>query len=254
MSLLKRKRIIGPPGVGPTYGEPPSTETKESLLKTVLIPLGSLLVAALGLIVRDVPAWVTVVIVTYIAVVAVAVLIAPVHEFWKWIRKKALAYALARNYYPQLQQLVNILSSQIDQSRSETVYYVWHSISGWEEARERVKPDHAHFRTLYSWLFSIGKRLESNKRSEFTEIASELGELVIQYSRFCEQAHRELDSLATTGVLQPQKLRLLKQEWNQIRDKHNQTVKTWEDLTKNINKAAGERICIDHYSPLKTIE
>jgi len=50
-----------------------------------------------------------------------------------------------------------------------------------------------------------------------------------------------------------QRLRNLKHEWNNARDKHNQTVKSWEDLAKNINHDAGQRICFDHCGFLKTI-
>jgi hypothetical protein len=246
--------MINPLSIESTHGEPSSTETKESRLKTIWIPLGLLLVAALSLIVGTAPVWVTVVIVAYIAVVAVAVLIPPIRESWRWLRRRKLANVLVKDYYPQLQQMVNILLPELEQSHSETVYQLWHSIGAWTEAQGHVKPDPSHIRTLYSWLFSINKRLASDRKSEFADITSELGEFVLQYNHFCEQAHRELDLFATRGNLQPQKLRSLRQEWNQVRDKHNQTVKSWEDLAKNINKAAGEQICFDHYSLLKTIE
>lgn len=236
------------------HRQPSHDQPKESMFRTVWIPLGSLLVAALGLLARDAPPWITATIVGYIVLVAVAVLIPFFRRIGQWLRQKTLGRSLAAKFYPQLGQTVTVLLPQLEESRVETICQVWWSISSWDEAKQIVRVDHAHLRTLQVWLDSIARRLETQSKAAFVELADELGDLILQYQWFCEEAYRQLDALASSGSLQPQKLRSLKQEWNQVRDKHNQTIKSWEDTAKNINAMAHERICLDHYSSLKTLE
>jgi hypothetical protein len=111
-----------------------------------------------------------------------------------------------------------------------------------------------HLNALYYWLSSIADRLSNLNCNKTGKIAKEIGEFVNQYSRFCQEAHQQLDSLCVNGNLEPNKLRQIKQDWNHVRDKHNQTIKTWEDIAKNLNSAAGEQICFDSFESLKTIE
>ncbi len=77
--------------------------------------------------------------------------------------------------------------------------------------------------------------------------------MIHQYILLCEQAHQEVETLTSSGKLAEQNLRNLKQEWNNARDKHNHTIKTWEDLAKKINHDTDNKICFDNYSLLKTI-
>jgi len=237
-----------------TQGITPPSQPKESLLKTVWIPLGSLLVAVLGFIGRDVPLWTVGVIVGYIIFVVLAVLIPYLTGLGRWMRKRMMGRSLAAKFYPQLEQATTVLLPNLETSRGDTVYYVWTSIGSWGEAAQLVRPDHAHLQTLYAWLRSIDARLRIKKRRGFSKIADELSRMILQYQRFCEEAYRQLDALASAGNLPSQKLRNLKQEWNHIRDKHNQTLKAWEDTAKAINATAGDHICQDYYQLLKTIE
>lgn len=226
---------------------------KKSLLTTVLIPLGSVLVAGLGLLVQTVPWWVTAIIVFYIVVVALVGLIPASIWFYRKLRGMMVYRTVVRRYRPLVRRYVTTLMPNLEESRSDTVFNTWKSAVSLDQGPTHVRPDYSHLRTLQSWLASIDVRLISNNKRDFELLCDELAEVVLQYSRLCEQAHREIETLVITSKPEESRLRNLKQEWNNARDKHNQTVKAWEDLAKNINHDAGQRVCFDHCGFLKTI-
>lgn len=233
-------------------GTSPEPETK-SLLTTVLIPLGSVLVAGLGLLVQNVPWWVTAVVVFYIVVVALVGLIPASIRLFKKSRGFMLNRAVARRYRPLVRRYVTTLMPNLEESRSDTVFNVWKNAVSLDQGQVHIRPDYAHLRTLQSWLASIEARLILKHKKDFDLFCEEVAEVVLQYNRLCEQAHRELETVLINGKPDEQRLRGLKQEWNNARDKHNQTLKAWEDLAKNLNHDAGKRVCFDHCGFLKTI-
>ncbi|WP_148664998.1 hypothetical protein [Sulfuricaulis limicola] len=228
------------------------SETKP-IITTVLIPLGSFLVAGLALLVQAVPWWVTGIVVFYVVVVALVGLIPASIRTYRLLRSWMRQRAVAHRYTPLIRRFLTTLVPNLEESRADTVFNVWKSAIPLDQGRNQVRPDYAHLRTLQSWLRSIDSRLEVDGRSNFDQLCSELAEVVLQYNRLCEQAHREIEAIVIGGKAEDHQIRYLKQEWNNARDKHNQTIKAWEDLAKNINHDAGERICFDHGSFLKTV-
>jgi hypothetical protein len=223
------------------------------LITTVLIPLGSFLVAGLGLLVQTVPWWVTAIVVFYVVVIAFVVLIPASIRIYSLLQKWMQQRAVARRYISLIRRFLTTLVPNLEESRADTVFNVWKSAISLDQGRGQVRPDYAHLRTLQSWLGSIDVRLANSGKSNFDQLCSELAEVVLQYNRLCEQAHREIEALVIGGKVEDHNIRHLKQEWNNARDKHNQTIKSWEDLAKNINHDAGERVCFDHCGFLKTI-
>lgn len=225
----------------------------KSLITTVLIPLGSVLVAVLGLLVQNVPWWVTAVVIFYVVVVALVGLIPASFRVYRALRTRLQRRAVTRRYFLSVRRFLTVLSPSLEESRVDTVFNVWKGAVSLDQARGQVRPDYAHLRTLQSWLRSIDIRLDNSGKRSFEEICDELGDVVLQFNRLCEQAHREIETLTINGQLAEHSLRTLKQDWSNARDKHNQTAKAWEDLAKNINHDAGERVCYDHCDLLKTI-
>lgn len=237
----------------PGHDESVSRSETKSLLTTVFIPFGSVLVAGLGLLVQTVPWWITAIVVFYIVVIAIVGLIPASIRVYRMLRAKLQHRSVARRYVSLVRRFLTTLSPTLEESRADTVFNVWKSAVSFDQGRGQVRPDYAHLRTLQSWLRSIDARLGDSGKSSFDELCDELSEVVLQYSRLCEQAHREIETLTINGKLEEHQLRYLKQDWNNARDKHNHTVKVWEDLAKNINNDAGERVCFDHCGFLKTI-
>lgn len=225
----------------------------KSWLTTVLIPLGSFLVAGLGLLVQTVPWWVTATIIFYVLVVVLVAAIPATIRIYRMMRRVTKHRAIARRYLPMTRRFLTTLTPNLEDSRVGTVFQVWRSATLLDQGRGLVKSDHTHLITLERWFSSIEERLKSARNKEFNQIADELAFAVLQYSRVCEQAHREIEALLTSGVREEPSLRNLKHEWANARDKHNQTIKAWEDIAKNINRDAGERIYLDHYDLLKIV-
>lgn len=225
----------------------------KSLLTTVLIPLGSFLVAGLGLLVQAVPWWVTATIIFYVLVVALVALVPATIRIYRMVRRVTRHHAIARRYLPMTRRFLTTLTPNLEDSRVGTVYQVWRSATSLDQGRGLVRPDQVHLITLQWWFHSIGERLKNARNKQFDQIADELAFAVLQYTRMCEQAHREIEALLISGVRDEPFLRNLKHEWSNARDKHNQTIKAWEDIAKNINHDAGERICLDHYDLLKIV-
>lgn len=239
----------------------PQKQPKESLIKTVLIPLGSPFVAALGLFGKDMPVWAPWAIAAYVGIVFVWLAVIPFGKFiYRWIRTFAHERSISNRFLPKFREFIVVLQPNLEESRHGTVFSSWKSVGQSPEGINFNSPQHVispevnHLVTLNLWLASIASRIANHDHTLFQEIAGELGNFISQYSRFCEEAHRQLDMLCVHGNLEANKLRQIKQEWNQVRDKHNLTIKTWEDTAKNLNAAIGERICFDHFQSLKTIE
>lgn len=230
-----------------------SKSEAKPFLTTMLIPLGSFLVAGLGLLAQNVPWWVTAIVVFYVVVVALVGLVPALVRAYRTLQAWLQRRAVARRYVSLIRRFLTTLVPNLEESRADTVFNVWKSAISLDQGRGQVRPDYAHLRTLQSWLGSIDVRLANSGKSDFDLLCSELAEVVLQYNRLCEQAHREIEALVIGGKVEDHSIRYLKQEWNNARDKHNQTIKTWEDIAKNINHDAGESVCFDHCGFLKTI-
>lgn len=239
----------------------PQKQPKESLIKTIVIPLGSPFVAALGLFGKDMPVWAPWAIAAYVGIVFVWLAVLPFGRFiYRWIQKFARDRSISNRFIPKFRDFITVLLPDLEESRHGTVFYSWKSVGQSPEGMNFNSPQHVifpevnHLGTLNLLLTSIASRIATNDHAQFQEIARELGYFVSQYSKFCEDAQRQLDMLCVHGNLEAAKLRRIKQEWNQVREKHNLTIKAWEDTAKNLNAAIGERICFDRFQSLKTIE
>lgn len=226
---------------------------KKPFLTTVLIPIGAVLVAALGLLVQTVPWWVTAIIVSYVFVAALVGLVPVTIRVYRYLQGLMTYRAVVRRNLPLVHRFVTTLIPNLEESRTDTVFNVWKSASSLDQGRGLVRPDYLQLRTLQSWLGSIDNYLEANCKNSFDHLCDDLAEVVLQYSRFCEQAHREIETLILNSKPEEHNIRNIKKDWNNARDKHNQTIKAWEDLAKNINHEAGEKICFDSCGFLKTI-
>lgn len=231
---------------------PPSEKTP--FLTTVFIPLGSALVAALGLLVQNVPWWVTAIVISYIAVVILLSAVPATVRFSRLIKKGSKRRALARGYVPEIRRFLPTLLPLLEDSRLETVPYIWRSATNLDEGRRIVQMDFAHLSTLREWFSWIDVRLTRRiSTTEFESVCDELSQAVFHYTSYCEHSHRQLEDLFRLGSKNEVELRRIRQEWVNARDKHNQTIKAWENIAKNINRDAGEILCSDNFGLLKTI-
>lgn len=224
-----------------------------SVLTNILIPFGSLLVASVGLLVQNVPLWITATVVFFVIVIALFAVVPALIRLFGILQQWARSRVVRRRYRPVLDRFLSTLMPQLSDSRAETVFMLWRNFTTLDKGRRLIQPDQTHLATLQWWLQSIEDRLARYGHRDFERLAEELARAVLQYNRVCEEAHREIQGLLGAGVTDEPTVHNLKQEWNSVRDRHNQTIKTWEDIAKNINHDAGKAVCLDHYSLLKTL-
>lgn len=128
-------------------GQNAKSEAKPLRATTVLIPLGSFLVAGLGLLTRNVPGWVTAVVVFYVVVVALVELIPALmrayHALRAWLQRRATA----RRYALPVRQFLTTLSPSLVEDRNE-VFRAWKNAVSFDQGKGQVNPDIEHLRTL----------------------------------------------------------------------------------------------------------
>ncbi len=232
-------------------------DSSSHIVKDFLIPIGSLLIAAIGLFAgKDkLPDWALYIVIFYLIAVILAILWKPTTRLYLMLRLKQINRYLAKTFYPLLHDSAKEFAQLIIHGRSDTIIYLLQDINKWDEFKTQpIQLDAEHIATIRSWYAYIERHFDFYKLKDLFYLASELSNLIFQYHRLCTHAHKQLDSLVATGKLEGQRLQYLKQEWNLRRERHNIFINKWENIAKNINTATGEMSCHDYYELLKTLE
>lgn len=223
----------------------------------VLIPAGSLLIAALALLsnYQALPAWISFVAAFYLVVVTGSVLHGRVCNLIRVAKRQIRIHRSADTYYPQVLSAIEGLRHLIEPQRSDTLICVLDQAVQWEELRNlpRVN-DSKHVETLRSWLLSIGQRGAMGRRADFATVTAELGLLIHRYNRYCAQKLRVLQEAVVTANLVEPRSRQLRQQWNLNRETHTEYVRQWSTLLRVINRACGAQLCSDYYESVRTLE
>lgn len=224
---------------------------RSSLIKNVLIPIGSFLVAALGLLAKDTPAWVTSIVILYLVFV-VAITFVPVvwGVFEEWICRRNTANAI-KNNISELEKVVDKLSPQLSQSRSGAIFDVWQNVAAEKDVKGVIYADSLHLDTLNTWFRLIRDYVNVVKKRDRVRLIKEFSSLVFQYARFCEQAYRDIESAIAVGTMDDKKVNKIKQEWNHARDSHNRLIENWTDICAEINRLSGKEILSTYFPMLK---
>jgi hypothetical protein len=236
-------------------------KSSSHFLKDILIPVGSLLIAAISFLALNgkLPTWAIVAIAAYLIIIAIYVSMNPLIQLFILFLEKQRKKKAAKKFFPSLQDIAKEFAPLIDinSNRSDTMLYLLNEINGWNESQNNmaIQSESEHINTIQNWFASIKKRLDLYRLKDFSYLATDLSDLIFQYHRFCIRAQRQLETLVTAKKLSEQQLRHLKQEWNLRREKHNQIIiQNWDNLAKKINETFAERICVEVYEPLKTLE
>lgn len=259
---MKKRKMR--PNMSVLFGNRAEEETKHLLpdhfIKDILIPLGSLLIAAIPLLAAKevpLPTWAIFIVISYLVIVASIVLLNPLITLISFLRGNVNRTRIAKIYSPQLSDCTREFGRLIDTQKTDTINYLLRdAISGkWGGIRNDQFPyDSEHIATLQSWFLSLEGQFNVYRHRDFPYLASGLSHLISQHHRYCLKVHQLLESLITQGTITEQQLRPLKQEWNLRRETYMQFIRKWENLTKDINESIGESICITWYEPLKTLE
>jgi hypothetical protein len=232
-------------------------EKEDHVVTRLLIPLGSLLIAAIAVLTSNyqLPIGAVIAVILYLVIVMFVTLWRPASRLFSMFREKWLHRSISKIYYPYLQNSAVEFGRLTEDNRSHTMITFLQDISSWPELQNNPIPfDREHIQTIREWLSSIQENISSSRLTRFKREAHDLSIIIFHYHNMCVRIQVRLESLITQGKITEEQnhLRQLKREWDLRREGHMQFVRDWENLTKNINGKLG-RVCVDYYEPLKTL-
>jgi hypothetical protein len=236
----------------------PQNSPGKPWLTGYLLPLGSVLIAALTFLTQNIelPKWAVILATLYLVVVAGVSLYDPIHRLFSFLLRKRRLRGVAKSYLPLISDRMRELRQLVGAQRVDTLVYVLEQAAQWEEIRSQsqalLEPEHVE--TMRSWLSSIEWGTEQDRRGGFFSLCRQLSDLIHRYNRFCCQRLRILQELVAAGRLPEQRLRHLKQQWNLHREAHVAFIREWQNLSQAINGRASVRLCPDYYESLGTLE
>jgi hypothetical protein len=228
-----------------------------------LISFGLLLFAVFSYMTSkyNIPKWIIVIIIIYFLLVIVMILSVLVDPFTKLlskIREKSKKKHIAKIFYPQLHNEAKDFGSFVDSEKIDTIPYLLQNnifnIIRSQSIFELFQFDRGHIATIQIWLDSTQKYLKLRRLKDFSKIAHDLSWLIHNYHYFCINMQYQLEKVLKNEKIQEEEKRKLKQEWNTLRERHSQFINNFQNLMKNINESLGEKICVDYFEPLKTLE
>jgi hypothetical protein len=227
-------------------------------LRGVMFPFGSVLIAAVALLVKgeQLPGLAIYVVVPYLIVTVVLLLVPLVIQANAALRAGQRKKRLVERFYPRLRESAKEFALLIEQGNSNTLLYFFADTSNWltRIGIDSSRIDKEHIQTIKSWFESLRTRLQSPKYLDFFPLASEMSSLINSHNRFCIKAQEYLQANVVAQKFPESEMKGFRQQWNLCREKYAFFIQNWERLAKNINDDSGERICLDYYEPLKTLE
>jgi hypothetical protein len=184
-------------------------------------------------------------------------LVKPLTKLLLKLREKRRKKHIAEIFYPQLHNQAKDFGSLVDSEKHDTIIYLLRDIFNFIRSPviyELFKFDRGHIETIQIWLTSTQEYLNLRRLKDFPKIAHDLSWFVRMYHYFCIGIHDQLEKVLKNEKIQEDDKRRLKQEWNTRRERHGQFINNFQSLMKNINDSLGEKICVDYYPPLKTLE
>ena len=232
--------------------------SQDGWLTKYLLPLGSVLIAALTFLTQNVqiPRLAIAAAVAYLTVVAAVSLYGPAIRFLSLVSERLRMTRLARKSLPELEETVRQLQRMTGRDYGDSLVYLIRDIGQWAELKDLLLSvhDQEHLETLTIWLSSVDSRIADAGTSEFHGLCREVSNLVTQYHRFCIQRHRILQDAISSGKLAEPRLRNLKQQWNVRREGHMALIRNWINVADRINEIAGSKFCHEYYESLGTLE
>ena len=162
-------------------------QSQKPWLTDYLIPVGSLLIAALAFLMQyaQLPRWITVVAVGYLIIVAAvsAYIYIPVGRLVSLVAEKRSSRRVSKTYFPRVLESMGVLHQLLARGQADTLLYVLAEATQWDELRGRsslIDPEHVEI--MRSWLSSIEGRVERHKRDDFSGLCWEISELTTESS------------------------------------------------------------------------
>ena len=226
-------------------------------IKDYLLPLGSVLIAALTFLTQrvDLPSIAIAAAVTYLVIVAAVPLYRPMVRLCSRISARRRLSRLVRSSGSRLGDSIGRLNALLAHGQSGTVMYVFGEMAQDQALRSQgFSFDQEHLETIRQWLSSLEVRSRRLRADTVLDLCREMGLFVQRYNRFCIQNLRVLEEALGKAQLQATRLKYLRQQWNTNRGSHLQVIDQWATLAKEVNRLMDRQVCLDYYEAIGTLE
>lgn len=233
---------------------PDSNRSRHELVKTY-ISLASLLVAAIGISVKDLPAWATAAIGVLIAILLGLICWNPLKEvFAKW-RDSRVAKKVAKKFSPDVKQFLDRFVRELSDSNSNTLAYEIRSLYGIRDSSGVVVVDSGNeLQRMVEWILLFRQRVERNDVQEFDETLKALNLVAVQYWQYCYMLNNRICSCVAQNSLSETDLKKVRVAWNSGREGVNRILLELSELFRRIGQESGSLNLRVDYQLLKSVE
>ena len=220
-------------------------DKKSSIFKDIIVPLGSVLIPVVALITNNTLAWWgSLAIAIYIVIVAI-VLVGP--AIIRILKKRSATSRYARLekvFFPKTIEAFGRFKPMVDSGRNDTLWGVWQNAGRTVETQQHIRPGYSHFQAVAAWQNHISKAIEVANPTDIESMAAEIASWVQQFVFLGRDAYAQFESLLRDKQIDESRIRQIKQDWNHMRDEHNDAVSNWLSLCEEINRDFGRNICL----------
>jgi hypothetical protein len=227
----------------------------DSLLVRILLPLASLLIGALGLTAKELPAW-AIASLGFVLCVLLCVLAWPLIS-WAFVRlrNRATLARVSRQYFADLDQMARRLKEHVSDNYTNHLLYELRNLTGVQtKVGVTVVHDLSEFVRLSEWLALVGESGRKRRTSEFVPLARAVALAMSQYAQLCMNYQNRLQGVISGDQVEPLNARKIRVAWNGGRESPNRLFVDWGSFAERINHELGTHICITFFPQLKPIE
>lgn len=241
------------------YGGERPKSSLDDFPSKILIPLGSVLIAAVVFLSTSnkLPLWASIVVVAYLAFVVVWVSARPTTHV---ISKMMIGYGqrrFAKEMSRQLRGFVDELNIHLSRDRTNTLTYLIHDFASKlpEDVRFTVRLDRnsREFDILQCWAIALRDGCGGNKLANFRRNAAEFATIAFRWSCACTYLREDVQMCEGTTEVTAHRIPDLKPDWDAAANKVAEFLSRVERFANTVNAKYGARICPDSFQEVKPL-
>jgi len=228
------------------------------IVKDYLLPLGSVMIAALALLKQDLgwPRAGVVGVAFYLAFVVAVTLYRPVCRGLAQSIESIRLHRARRDALPRIASIVARIKHSLAHGYSDTLLHAVEQAGLCPEVRSQTPLlyDADQIETLRCWVGCLGDRLPTTGRQGFVSLCAELSHFMNRYNTFFCQRQRALQNIISSGTVPALQVRSVKQLWNVQRESHARLILDWTTLGQTVNEISRQKLCLEYYEQVGTLE
>lgn len=219
----------------------------------VLIPLGSVLIATIGLLSAEtvLPTWAYWIMMIYLGIVLVKILVGPIKKFISNIINRYNKMHFAKQMKLELLSLSRELNELLESQRINSVpYFITHLLSKLSQEVQKSNCLHRNseqFTILQSWAWCLSDNLKFDNHKLFLRNANQFSRVVSWFTWACEWVRQVLDKTEVREKIPKDVL----SDWNLAVQRISDFTSRVERMMKSINNNYKTSICITSFQDVK---